>query len=159
MLCRDVTRFPLAEWFDAGIRHVSTVLLICVSCRYIVIGDHAGHVKFFDQSLKLIYWFVHSCFLLCLVLFVGSSLWWTFCVPASCAKWLDNFLLLLSQWSTEAGYFNIGSSPAKIASKSNLQRSKLSGIWTDQETSKQTLNWSNERTLSNCSPSKFLMFC
>ena len=58
MLCRDVTQFPLAEWFDAGIRHVSTVLLICVSCRYIVVGDHAGHVKFFDQSLKLIYWFV-----------------------------------------------------------------------------------------------------
>ena len=23
-----------------------------------MIGDHAGHVKFFDQSLKLIYWFV-----------------------------------------------------------------------------------------------------
>jgi hypothetical protein len=24
--------------------------------RYIVVGDVAGHVKFFDQSLKLVHW-------------------------------------------------------------------------------------------------------
>jgi len=26
-------------------------------CRYIVVGDLAGHVKFFDQSLKLVHWY------------------------------------------------------------------------------------------------------
>lgn len=25
--------------------------------RYIVVGDVAGHVKFFDQSLKLVHWY------------------------------------------------------------------------------------------------------
>ncbi|XP_071110877.1 cilia- and flagella-associated protein 251-like [Haliotis cracherodii] len=31
--------------------------VLTITDRYIVVGDIAGHVKFFDQSLKLIYWY------------------------------------------------------------------------------------------------------
>ncbi|XP_070205737.1 cilia- and flagella-associated protein 251-like isoform X2 [Littorina saxatilis] len=33
------------------------ISVLTTTDRYIVIGDQAGHVKFFDQSLKLIYWY------------------------------------------------------------------------------------------------------
>lgn len=31
--------------------------LLYIIGRYIVVGDLAGHVKFFDQSLKLVHWY------------------------------------------------------------------------------------------------------
>lgn len=34
------------------------MIVIFLLCSFIVVGDMAGHVKFFDQSLKLVHWFV-----------------------------------------------------------------------------------------------------